>query len=51
VRAKFFGHFTNGDVKRTLKALKERNFQVDMTVEENGKLRKISDGTDAFVIG
>lgn len=51
VRAKFFGHFTNGDVKRTLKALSEQNFQVDLTVEENGKLRKISDGKDAWVFG
>ena len=43
VRAKFFGKFTDGDVKRTLKSLNEQKFQVDMTVEENGKLRKIDD--------
>jgi hypothetical protein len=49
VRAKFFGDFTDGDVNRTLNGLKKQKFQVDMTVEENGKLRKI-DYRPAFLL-
>jgi hypothetical protein len=43
VRAKFFGKFTNGDVKRVLASLKGLRLLVDDIVEENGKLRKIDD--------
>ena len=41
VRAKFYGHFTDGDVKRALKALNKEYVNVDMIVEENGKERSI----------
>jgi hypothetical protein len=51
VRAKFFGRFTDGDVKRTLKTLNELKFQVDTTIEDNGKLRKIDEDRPAWVFG
>jgi len=50
VRAKFFGNFTNGDVKRVLTSLKKQELAVDDTVEENGKLRRI-DNRPAFRFG
>ena len=49
VRVKFFGSFTNDDVIKAIKSLKENHFQVDMIVEENGRLRKIDDENFGFV--
>jgi hypothetical protein len=41
VRANFFGIFTDGDVNRTLKAIRQEGCKVDFTVEENGRQRTI----------
>jgi len=49
VRGKFFGNFTNGDVKRTLQSLKKNHSHVDRVVEENGKLRTIDDIPPIFL--
>jgi len=50
VRAKFFGKFTNGDVKRVLTSLKGLRLLVDDTVEENGKSCKIDDRPPGFFL-
>lgn len=48
IRAKFYGHNNEGDVRRTLKHLEKDNLQIDNMIEDNGKLRNRPSGVFFF---
>jgi len=41
VRAKFFGHNNDDDIKNALKRLKIKYLRIDDSIEDNGTLRKL----------